>query len=409
MSATEDLRQRFGAALMLTYADLAPDIALAHGKGCRVTDVDGHEYLDLAGGLSATSLGHGHPDLAAAIAHQAGELVHTSNQFLHEGEVLLAERLRALVGSGGHAGTADARVFLCNSGTEANEAALKLVRRRQGSGRPVIVAADNGFHGRTMGPLALAGVARIREPFRPFGIDVRFVPYGDPAALADAVRQDTAAVVLEPILGEAGVIPPPDGYLRSAREACDAAGALLVFDEVQTGVGRTGQWFAHQHEGVVPDVLTLAKGLAGGLPVGACIGIGDCATTLSVGDHGCTFGGNPVVCAAALTVLRVIERDDLLANVTAAGDALAEGIMAIGHPLIAGVRGRGLLRGIVLTAPLSVEIATAAENAGFLTGPIRPDVIRLSPPLIFTTEEAAEFTAALPGILAEAQTATATA
>jgi acetylornithine/N-succinyldiaminopimelate aminotransferase len=401
MTTTETLRQRFNAALMPTYDDYAPAIALARGKGCRITDVDGKEYLDFAGGLAASLLGHAHPDLAAAIARQAAELIHTSNQYLHPGEVELAERLQALLGCDGRAGRVASGVFFCNSGTEANEAALKLVRRQR-PGRPVIVAAEDGFHGRTMGSLALAGVASVREPYAPYVYDVRFVPYGDPAALAAAVRDDTAAAFLEPIQGEAGVIPPPDGYLRAARDACDAAGALFVLDEVQSGIGRTGRWFAHQHEGVVPDVMTLSKGLGGGMPIGACIGIGDYSAGLSVGAHGSTFGGNPVSCAAALAVLDVIERDSLLANAVSVGDALAEGIEAIGHPLIARVRGRGLWRAIVLTSPLGVEIGEAAARAGLLVSPVRPHAIRLAPPLILTSAEAAEFTEALPQILADA-------
>jgi len=401
MSGTQELRQRFSAALMPTYDDFAPEVALVRGKGCRVTDPDGREYLDLAGGLAASLLGHAHPDVVAVIARQAGELMHTSNQFLHPREVELAERLRTLLGCDGRTGSPDARIFFCNSGTEANEAALKLVRRQRPD-RPVIVAATDGFHGRTMGSLALAGVPSVREPYAPFVYDVRFVPFGDPEALAAAVREDTAAVFLEPIQGEAGVICPPEGYLRAARGVCDAAGALFVLDEVQSGIGRTGRWFAHQYEGVLPDVMTLSKGLAAGMPIGACIGIGEYATGLSVGAHGSTFGGNPVACAAALAVLDVIERDGLMANATAVGGALAEGIEAIGNPLIARVRGRGLWRAIVLTAPLGVEIGAAAVRAGFLVSAVRPQAIRLAPPLILTATEAAEFVAALPDILADA-------
>ncbi|HXM56915.1 MAG TPA: acetylornithine transaminase [Candidatus Dormibacteraeota bacterium] len=401
MSNTEKLRQRFGAVLMRNYAELAPDVALACGRGCRVTDADGREYLDLAAGIAVSSLGHAHPDLVAAIAGQAAEIIHASHQFLHEREVELAERLREVVSRDGHPGTAGARAFFCNSGTEATEAALKVVWRRQGPGRRVMVAAENGFHGRSMGALALAGVPSVREAFAPFGFDVRFVPYGDAEAVAAAVREDTAAVVLEPIQGEAGVICPPPGYLKAVRDVCDAGGALLVLDEVQSGIGRTGRWFAYQHEGVVPDVLTLAKGLGGGLPIGACIGIGDCATALTEGDHGSTFGGNPLACAAALTVLRVIERDHLLENAAAVGSALAEGLAAIDHPLIAEVRGRGLWRAVALTAPVAAEVVAAARRAGFLVGPDRADSFRMAPPLILTAAEAAEFTSALPGILAE--------
>ncbi|MDQ1739538.1 MAG: acetylornithine/N-succinyldiaminopimelate aminotransferase [Pseudonocardiales bacterium] len=400
MSFTEELRQRFNAALMPTYDDYAPAIALTHGKGCRVTDADGREYLDFAGGLAANVLGHGHPDLVAAIARQPEDLIHTSNQYLHEREIELAERLQALVSPDGRV---DSRVFFCNSGAEANEAALKLVRRQRPD-RPVIVAALDGFHGRTMGSLALAGVPSVRDAYAPYVFDVRFVPYGDAAALAAAVQEDTAAVFLEPIQGEAGVIRPPDGYLRAAREICDAAGALFVLDEVQSGIGRTGRWFAHQHENVLPDVMTLSKGLAGGMPIGACIGIGEYAIGLTVGQHGSTFGGNPVSCAAALAVLQVIERDGLMHNAVAVGDALAAGIESLGHPLVERVRGRGLWRAMVLSAPLGVEIGEAAARAGFLVSPVRPQVIRLAPALILTAAEAAEFVGALPAILADAAT-----
>jgi acetylornithine/N-succinyldiaminopimelate aminotransferase len=396
-TVTEELRQRFNAALMPTYHDYAPDIALARGDGCRVTDVDGREYLDLGAGITVSLLGHAHPDVLAAIARQSAELIHTSNQYLHEREVELAERLQKLVDPSGQT---DSRVFLCNSGTEANEAALKLVRRQRPD-RPVVVAAHNGFHGRSMGSLALAGVPAVRDGYAPYVVDVRFVPFGDSAALAAAVREDTAAVFLEPMQGEAGVICPPEGYLQAAREACDAAGSLLVLDEVQTGNGRTGKWFAHQHEDVVPDVVTMAKGLAGGLPIGVCIGIGDYANGLLVGHHGSTFGGNPVICAAACAVLDVIERDGLLDNAVTVGDALAEGIESIDDPLVVGVRGRGLLRAIVLSEPVGVEIGEAAARAGFLVAAVRPNAIRIAPPLIVTTEDVEEFLAALPGVLAE--------
>lgn len=401
MSVTEELRRRFNAALMPTYDDYAPAIALAHGKGCRVTDADGREYLDFAGGLAASVLGHGHPDLVAAIARQPEELIHTSNQYLHAREVELAERLQALLSPDGRV---DSRVFFCNSGAEANEAALKLVRRRRPD-RPVIVAAHDGFHGRTMGSLALAGVPSVRDAYAPYVFDVRFVPFGDAEALAAAVGPDTAAVFIEPIQGEAGVIRPADGYLRAVRAVCDATGALFVLDEVQSGIGRTGRWFAHQHEDVLPDVMTLSKGLAGGMPIGACIGIGEYALGLSVGHHGSTFGGNPVSCAAALAVLEVIERDGLMQNAVTVGDALVEGVEGLGHPLIERLRGRGLWRAMVLSEPLAVEIGEAAARAGFLVSPVRPRAIRLAPPLILTAAEAGEFVGALPGILADAAAA----
>jgi acetylornithine aminotransferase len=322
------------------------------------------------------------------------EVAHTSNLFLHERELELAERLLALLG-------ADGRIFFANSGTEANEAAIKLVRRIQGPQRPVIVAAEHGFHGRTMGALALTSKQSIREPFGPFGLTVRFVPFGDAAALHAAVGPDCAAVFLEPALGEGGVVPAPEGYLRAAREACDQTGALLVIDEIQSAIGRTGTWFAHQAEGIRPDVLTLAKGLGGGLPIGACVGFGPYGGGFAKGDHGSTFGGNPVACAAALAVLATIEDDGLLAQVTAVGEHLAAGLEAVRHPLVAGVRGRGLWLAIVLTGNRAADLEAAARQAGFLVNAVQPDAIRLAPPLILRPAEADEFVAAWPAILGQ--------
>jgi acetylornithine/N-succinyldiaminopimelate aminotransferase len=393
MTTTDQLQDRYAAAMMLTYG--VPPIALARGSGCVVWDLDGNSYLDLVGGIAVSVLGHAHPRIVAAITEQAGRLLHASNLYLHEPQVVLAERIIGLLGVEG-------RVFFANSGTEANEAAIKLVRRRQGAARPVFVAAEHSFHGRTMAALSLTGKDSIREPFAPFGLEVRFVPYGDADALAAAVGTDTAAVFLEPALGEGGVVPAPEGYLRAARAACDGAGALLVLDEIQSGVGRTGAWFAHQREGIIPDVITLAKGLGGGLPIGACVGIGSCGSALGKGDHGSTFGGNPVACAAALAVLDTIERDGLLGNATKVGAQLAAGIEAIGHPLVAGVRGRGLWRAIELRAPASAAVEAAARRTGFLVNAVQPDAIRLAPPLVLTEAQADSFTEALPEILASA-------
>ena len=266
-----------------------------------------------------------------------------------------------------------------------------------------MVAAEHSFHGRTMGALAITGKESIRAPFAPFGFDVRWVGYGDADALSQAVDEQTAAVVLEPTQGEGGVIPAPAGYLAAARAACDRAGALLVLDEIQSGVGRTGAWFAHQAEGITPDVLTLAKGLGGGLPIGACIGFGESATALRTGDHGSTFGGNPIACAAALAVLDTIEAADLLKNVKLVGQTLADGIEATGHPLLAGVRGSGLWLAAVLTDAKAADVTAAARQAGFLVNAVQPDAVRLAPPLILTEAEADEFTAALPAILTHAQ------
>jgi acetylornithine/N-succinyldiaminopimelate aminotransferase len=393
VSENEALQKRFEAAMMPNYG--TPPLALAHGEGCRVWDADGNQYLDLIAGIAVSALGHAHPAIVTAVSAQIAKIAHTSNLFVHEPGVALAERLLGLLG-------ADGRVFFCNSGAEANEAAIKLVRRRQGTDKPV-VAAIGSFHGRTMGSLAITGKDSIREPFGPFGLNVRWIPYGDLTALADAVTDEVAAVFLEPTLGEGGVVPPPEGYLRAVRQACDSSGALLVLDEIQSGIGRTGAWFAHQKEGILPDVLTLAKGLGGGLPIGACVGFGDCGTALAKGDHGSTFGGNPVACAAALAVLEVIETEGLLANVQAVGDRLATGIAAIDHPLLKGVRGTGLWLAAVLTGARASAVAVTAQGRGFLVNPVQPDAVRLAPPLILSAAEADEFLAALPAILTEAE------
>jgi acetylornithine/N-succinyldiaminopimelate aminotransferase len=393
MSESEALRERFEAVMMPNYG--TPPLALARGAGCRVWDADGNQYLDLIAGIAVSALGHAHPAIVNAVSGQVAKLAHVSNLFVHEPGVALAERLLALL-------RADGRVFFCNSGAEANEAAIKLVRRMQGTGKPV-VAAIGSFHGRTMGSLAITGKDSIREPFGPFGMTVRWIPYGDVAALAGAVDSNVAAVFLEPTLGEGGVVPPPDGYLRAVRQACDEAGALLVLDEIQSGIGRTGEWFAHQKEGIVPDVLTLAKGLGGGLPIGACVGFGDCGSALGKGDHGSTFGGNPIACAAALAVLDTIDSENILASVKAVGDTLASGIAAIEHPLLKGVRGSGLWLAAVLTADLAPAVNAAAQARGFLVNAVQPNAVRLAPPLILSQAEAEQFAAALPAILTEAE------
>jgi len=389
---TESLQKRFAAAFMPNYG--VPPLAISRGQGCRVRDADGREYLDLIAGIAVSSLGHAHPAIVEAVSRQVAEVAHTSNLYLHEREIELAERILALL-------NADGRGFLANSGAEANEAAIKLVRRIAGPARPVIVAAERSFHGRTMGSLALTGKESIRAPFGPFGLTVRFVPYGDADALRTAVGPDVAAVFLEPGLGESGVVPAPEGYLLAARQACDEAGALLVLDEIQSGIGRTGAWFAHQAAGVRPDVLTLAKGLGGGLPIGMCVGLGAAGDGFARGDHGSTFGGNPVACAAALAVLDTIERDGLLAHVTVVGEHLASGRNQSSRPLLAGVRGVGLWRAIVLTAEVAPDVEAAAVRAGFLGNAVQPDAIRLAPPLILSAGQADEFIAALPGILDE--------
>ena len=412
MTNTESLQKRFAAAFMPNYG--VPPLAISRGQGCRVRDADGREYLDLIAGIAVSSLGHAHPAIVEAVSRQVAEVAHTSNLYLHEREIDLAERVLCLLGGSDPPQTPPApggthpprpplggRVFLANSGAEANEAAIKLVRRIAGPARPVIVAAERSFHGRTMGSLALTGKESIRAPFGPFGLTVRFVPYGDAGALRTAVGPDVAAVFLEPGLGESGVVPAPEGYLLAARQACDEAGALLVLDEIQSGIGRTGAWFAHQTAGVRPDVLTLAKGLGGGLPIGMCVGLGAAGAGFAKGDHGSTFGGNPVACAAALAVLDTIERDGLLAHVTVVGEHLASGLNQISHPLLAAVRGVGLWRAVVLTAEVAPDVEAAARRAGFLVNAVQPDAIRLAPPLILSAGQADEFIAALPGILDE--------
>ena len=370
-------------------------LALVRGQGCTVWDADGRVYLDLIGGIAVSSLGHAHPALVEAVARQVATIAHTSNLVVNGPSVALAERLLQLLGN-------DGRVFFCNSGTEANEAAFKLVRRHQGPDRTYVVAAEKSFHGRTMGSLAMTGKPAIRDPYRPFATEARFVPYGDTGALEDAVGEHCAALFLEPTLGEGGIVPAPDGYLRAARQVCDDAGALLVLDEVQSGVGRTGAWFQHHHEDVVPDVVTLAKGLGGGLPIGACIGIGPYGSTFDKGDHASTFGGNPVACAAALAVLDTIEREGLLENAVKVGDRLASAAQ-IDSPLLTGVRGRGLWLALALNGPAAATVEAVARDAGFLVNAVQPDAVRLAPPLVLTLDEADSFLAALPAILDRAE------
>ncbi len=382
-----EFTSRWEAAMMDNYG--TPPIALVRGRGAEVWDAEGRRYLDLLGGIAVNALGHAHPAVVEAVTRQIATLGHTSNLYITEPPLALSERLLELLGAPG-------RVLLCNSGAEANEAAFKIARR---TGRRGVVAAENAFHGRTMGALALTGQAGKRAPFEPLVPGVTHVPYGDVAALDAAVGADTAAVVLEPIMGEAGAVTPPAGYLAAAREITAARGALLVLDEVQTGIGRTGSWFAHQAAGVVPDVVTLAKGLGGGLPIGACVGLGAAGDLLEPGQHGTTFGGNPVCAAAALAVLDTIASDGLLEHVSLVGKTIATGVEALGHPLVRGVDGAGLLLGIVLGEPVSAPLAAAARDAGFLVNNAAPDRLRLAPPLVLTEEQAGEFLAALPGLL----------
>jgi acetylornithine aminotransferase len=386
---TAEWQQRWDDALMANYG--TPAVVLARGDGATVWDVDGKEYVDLFAGLAVNVLGHAHPEVREAVDRQLSTLGHVSNLAVSQPVVRLAERLKELTGFD--------KVLFTNSGAEANEAALKLARRnRPGGGW---VACEQAFHGRTLGALAVTGQPAKRTPFEPLPGPVTFVRYGDVDALRAAVDDSTASVVLEPILGEAGVVVPPAGFLEAARQICDETGALLHLDEVQGGIGRGGAWLSSTvlAPGVSADVVTLAKGLGGGLPIGAVLARGGAATALRKGDHGTTFGGNPVVCAAALAVLDVIERDGLLEAATKLGDAFADDILALGHPLIETVRGIGLWRAIVLSEPLATAAEAAAREAGFLVNAPAADVLRLAPPLVVGQHQLDAFVAALPAVL----------
>ncbi len=396
------LVDRWTANVMNTYGP--PSLALVSGAGATVVDEDGRSYVDLLGGIAVNVLGHAHPAVVAAVSRQIATLGHVSNLYASPPAAALAEKLVALAheGSGPHG---EARgpdswrpgaVFFANSGAEANETAFKMSRR---TGRTHIVAAQGAFHGRTIGALALTGQRAKTDPFRPLPEHVTHVPYGDASALAEAVTDETAMVILEPIQGEAGVVVPPAGYLGAAREITTRHGALLALDEVQTGVGRTGYWYAFQSEGIEPDVVTLAKGLGGGMPLGACLAFGEAATLLGPGSHASTFGGNPVCCAAGLAVLDTIAAEGLLDHAKRLGERLRAGVEAHGHPLVDHVRGAGLLLGIVLTAPVAGDVSNALTGAGFLANAVQPGVLRLAPPLILTTEQADAFLAALPAAL----------
>jgi len=371
----QEMTERYQSALMNTFGP--PQRVLVRGEGVHVWDIDGNRYLDLLGGIAVNALGHAHPAIIKAVTGQLGTLGHISNFFASEPQIELAERLLQLVDSPG-------KVFFTNSGTEANEAAFKATRR---TGRTKIVAAEGSFHGRTMGALALTSKKAYREPFEPLPGDVVWVPYGDAEALADAVDDTVAAVILEPIQGEAGVVEPPDGYLKAARDITSANGALLWIDEIQTGIGRTGAWFAYTASGIVPDLVTVAKGLGGGIPIGALLALGDAETLLQPGNHGTTFGGNPVATAAALAVLDTIVADELLANATAVGDQIRSGLAA--HPLVTDITGSGLLIGVVLTQDISGALQQAALDAGLIINNPTPNRIRLAPPLILSADEAA--------------------
>jgi len=396
-SSTSSLRDREVAALMPTYR--TRPVTFVSGSGAWLVDDHGRRYLDALCGLAVTSLGHAHPAVTAAVADQAGRLVHVSNLFSTEPAVALAERLQRLLG------WPDARTFLCNSGAEANEAAIKLARRFGLARRKdavKVVSLSGSFHGRLLGALLLTGNPAKHAPFQPLGSWVTHVPHDDPAALSAAVDGDTCAVWLEVVQGEGGVRPVAQEVLVAAREACDRVGALLVVDEVQTGVGRLGEWFGWQSTGVVPDVVCLAKALGNGLPIGAVVGRGDAATALGPGDHATTFGGNPVACAAALAVLDVIEREGLVDRAARLGRRLEAALhdLVARHDLAAGHRGRGLLQALVLSGPHAAAVTAAALAEGLVVNDVVPDAVRLAPPLVLTDAELDEVVARLDRALA---------
>ena len=374
-----EFSSRWTSALLDTYP--TPPVELVSGEGATVTDADGNTYIDMLAGIAVNALGHAHPAIVDAVSAQVARLGHVSNIFGSQPVVEVAEALRARVGDD------TARVFFCNSGAEANEAAFKLARL---TGRRRILAAERGFHGRTMGSLALTGQPDKRAPFEPMPAGVEFFTYGDIEALEALVQQDpgnTAAIILEPIQGETGVIPAPEGFLTKVRELCDAHGILFITDEVQTGVGRTGDFFAFQHDGIAPDVITMAKGLGGGLPIGATIARGRAATLFTPGSHGTTFGGNPVACAAAKAVLGVVD-EAFLAEVRRKGQLLISAASQV--PGVAQVRGRGLMLGVVLDEAVAKLVVKQGLEEGLILNAPGENVIRLTPPLVITDDEIAE-------------------
>jgi acetylornithine/N-succinyldiaminopimelate aminotransferase len=394
---TAQLGARWDDVMMRNYG--TPPIALVRGAGARVWDAEGRSYLDLVGGIAVSSLGHAHPAIVDAVTRQVSTLAHTSNLAMHEPGIALAERLASMIPGG-------ARVFLCQDGATANEAALKIARKH-GQAAPggiqhtEIVSTHGGFHGRTIGALSVTGSPAKRAPFEPLPGPVVFVDHGDLEALRAAVSERTAAVIVEPVQGEAGVLLPPAGYLAGVRRICDSVGALMIVDEVQSGIGRTGTWLMSTAQGVVPDVVTLAKGLGGGLPIGAVLATGAAADVFAPGDHGSTFGGNLVSCAAALAVLDTIEEQHLLEHVVAVGVHWSAAFDAVDHPLLVSHRGLGLWRALELAEPVAAKLEIAARTTGFLVNAVRPTTIRLAPPLVLSVPEADEFTAALPALLAE--------
>lgn len=374
--------------MMTNYG--TPSRTFVSGKGCVLKDDRGKSYLDFLAGIATNVLGHGHPAVIKAVTKQVSTLAHVSNFFSHPQGLLLASRLQKMTGD------SNARIFFCNSGAEANEAALKISRR---TGRSRIVAAQGSFHGRTMGALSMTGQPSKREPFAPLLKGITHVPYGDLSAMSRAVSKKTAMIIVEPIMGEAGVVTPEVGYLAGLREICDRVGALLVFDCVQTGIGRTGQWFGFEHEKVQPDVVTLAKGIGGGLPLGATIAYGRAAQLLQPGDHGTTFGGNPIACAAANAVLDVIESKNLMKSAQVFEKQIKKSLS--GTAGVSEVRGRGLLLGIELTTPIAKKVAALMLEAGVIVNAANDQTIRIAPPLIVTMPQIEKFITTFKKIMKE--------
>lgn len=394
---TAQWQERWQRVMLNNYG--TPPVALTSGRGMRVTDADGKEYLDFLAGIAVNALGHAHPAIAEAVAKQAQELIHVSNLAIHPKTVELAEKLVEISGW-------DARVFFSQDGATANEAALKIARRYgyglgpDGS-KQRIVAMQSGFHGRTMGALAVTGNPAKRDPFAPFGHEVTFVEYGNTAALRDAMGSDVVAIILEPTQGEGGMIIPPSDFLAHARAVATEHDALLIVDEVQSGIGRTGHWFASNAAGITPDIMTLAKGLAGGMPLGAVLVTGPAIDALKPGDHGTTFGGNPVSCAAALAVIDTIEHEQLLPHVQNMTAYILDGLSLIASPLLGTARANGLWIGIQLTANAAPAMEAQLRSRGFIVNAVKPDVIRLAPPLIVQPAEIDAFLKAFTQVLGE--------
>ncbi len=384
MTDNDDWRERFGDAMMGSLA--SPMAMLVRGEGAHVWDSDGTRYLDFLAGIAVNALGHAHPVLVEAVSTQVATLAHVSNYFATPPQLELAERLMRITGAGD-----SGRVYFCNSGAEAIEAAIKLARLNRGDGsRTRILSLVNSFHGRTMGSLSLTGKAAMREPFEPLLPGIEHIATTI-EALEEAMDDTVAALFVEPIKGEAGVIDLPDGYLQRARALTEQHGALLILDEIQTGVGRTGTWFAFQQHGIVPDALALAKGIAGGVPIGALVTFGWASDLFKPGQHGSTFGGNPLATAAGNAVLGEIERAGLIENAAHLGARLRQIIADLGSPLIAEIRGQGALVGLGLSRPAAAELSAAAFSAGLIINAPNESSIRLAPPLIVGDAELEEF------------------